>query len=82
MSDEDFANMAGNRENTEDDSNRRRRAERALEQLHAAQMSIVPHNPTQYMNAIGAHAGGVDLMTARRIYRAMLAASQNHPTIH
>jgi hypothetical protein len=81
MSNKDLANMAGTTDTTED-TERRSRAKRALEQLHAAQMSIVPHNPTQYMIAIGAHAGGVDIITARRIYRAMLAASQNHPTIH
>lgn len=81
MSNEDLEFIAGDREENEK-HDRRQRAERALAQLNAAHLSIVPHSPSQYMSAIGAQAGGVDIFTARRVYRAMLAASQERHTVH
>jgi hypothetical protein len=61
---------------------RRARARRALERLNEAQLSIVPQNPSRHMCAMGAQAAGVDLFTARRVYRAMLAASMEKPVLH
>lgn len=61
---------------------RRARAQNALRRLGEAHLSIVPQSPSQYMCAIGAQVGGVDLFTARRIYRAMLAAAYQRPTIN
>jgi hypothetical protein len=81
MADDDFTTQ-----HSETDENyrreRREKALNALQRLNDAQLAIVPQCPTQYMCAIGAQAGGVDLFTARRIYRAMLAASQERPTIN
>lgn len=64
------------------DADRRARALHALQRLHDAHLSIVPQSPSQYMCAMGAQAGGVDLITARRVYRAMLAAALERPTVN
>ena len=61
---------------------RRARAVNALRRLGEAHLSIVPQSPSQYMCAVGAQVGGVDLFTARRIYRAMVAAAYERPTIN
>ena len=65
-----------------DTEQRRSQTLRLIERLHDAHLSIVPQSPSQYMCAIGAQVGGVDLFTARRVYRAMLAASLEKPTIN
>lgn len=75
--------MKDHRMDTEEEKEQRRaRARRALARLNEAQLSIVPQNPSRYMCAMGAQAAGVDLFTARRVYRAMLAASLEKPVIH
>lgn len=61
---------------------RRTRALHALQRLSEAHLSVVPQSPSQYMCAVGAQVGGVDLFTARRIYRAMVAAAYERPTIN
>lgn len=61
---------------------RRTRALHALQRLNDAHLSVVPQAPSQYMCAVGAQVGGVDLFTARRIYRAMVAAAYERPTIN
>lgn len=63
-------------------SHRRTRALHALQRLSEVHLSIVPQSPSQYMCAVGAQVGGVDLFTARRIYRAMVAAAYERPTIN
>jgi hypothetical protein len=61
---------------------RRARAVNALRRLGEANLSVVPQSPSQYMCAVGAQVGGVDLFTARRVYRAMVAAAYERPTIN
>lgn len=58
---------------------RRARGLLMVRRLREAHIALVPHTPSQYMCAMGAQAAGVDLFTARRIYRAMLAAAEETP---
>lgn len=80
----DTETETGNNDEREQCAQRRARARalHALRRLGEANLSIVPQSPSQYMCAIGAQVGGVDLFTARRVYRAMIAAAYERPTIN
>jgi len=53
-------------------------AMRAMDILGDADLMVAPQMPTNYMCRAGAEIGGVDPFTAKKIYRAMLAAALEH----
>jgi hypothetical protein len=81
MTEEELRNFAADREDDRPQDDRQRVLQ-ALERANIVPLSIVPQTPSQYMCAVGAQVGGVDLFTARRVYRAMLAAALERPTMN
>ncbi|MBI4032045.1 MAG: hypothetical protein HY370_10250 [Proteobacteria bacterium] len=53
-------------------------AMKAMDVLGEADLMVAPQMPTNCMCRAGAEIGGVDPFTARKIYRAMLAAALEH----
>ena len=51
---------------------------KALDILGEADLMILPMEPSNYMCLMGAEIGGVDAITAKKIYRAMLAEAIEH----
>ena|GEM_PF-5153355 len=51
---------------------------KAMDVLGEADLMILPQEPSNYMCMMGAEIAGVDPFTAKKMYRAMLAAAIEH----